>query len=165
MKKVLVILISCFIIAGLTVGCTQIANQLPVGNATEEIANSLTNVADGGFSRTQAFELLPAELVHSADFENIGFDKSQVVFHGGEFEGTQISSGVNANFSYFRMDASSPLIAKAMVYCSNNGETLKSTLTNVASGINDLPTINSNIETLCITNNAQPCCAVIIVDK
>ena len=137
------------------------------GNAKTEIASTLTNVETGAFARTQEFTLTQNEIVSSANFDEKGFDATQIVFYGGEFEGVKVESGISTDntFSYIKSTSNTPTKSRAMVYCSSTGAMLKSTLALVIEDETTAGAINGNIDTLCIANDSQPCCAVILVRK
>jgi hypothetical protein len=141
------------------------------GNATTEIGTTLTDKEGGGFARTQEFTLTPNELISSSNFDEQGFDATQIVFHGGEFEGGKVTSGLQGDIiSYIQSDSKTPTKAKAMVYCSATGASLLNEVGLIVEGDGDdistaLGKVKADITTLCVGNNAQPCCAVVLVRR
>jgi hypothetical protein len=140
------------------------------GNANDEIGRSLATVEAGGFTRTQEFTLTPGEIVTSADFDDKGFDASQIIFDGGELETatipkveSSIDDSGDIEFSFVKSVSNTPSKAKAMVYCSATGQLLESTIS--AAGVETSGGEGSFDASLCTASDAQPCCAVILVRK
>ena len=135
------------------------------GNAKTEIASTLTNVETGGFSRTREFTLTPNEIVSSSNFDDKGFDATQIVFNEGEFLETKIKSATSVTSSYIQSTSKTNTPAKAMVYCSSTGEVLDTEIGLIVTEEADLADIKKDIKALCTDNDAQPCCAVVLVKK
>ena len=162
----LLFLIIGFVLAGifsfvLAPGCGQ-----PPANIS--ITNALQSVSSGGMITTQEFYLAPGEIISSYHFTDIGFDSTSILFYGGEFElSEKIESGTitttGTPVSFIRSISKKPTLTKASVICASNGTVLYESLIDNDAGI-DFG--NRELDTsLCTNNNAQPCCAVVLVRK
>ncbi|MBT4192151.1 MAG: hypothetical protein HOE11_02495 [Candidatus Diapherotrites archaeon] len=154
MKKILVLFLIITIFM-----CTFVYS----GYVSNEIGWTLSNVESGGFSRTQEFTLMPDEIISSLNFDERGFDATQIIVYGGEFEGVNVESGFgrDTKFSYLKSISPKSIKVKADVYCDATGEALK-TMLEIALN-NEVSYSLDNIDTtFCTKADAQPCCAVIV---
>jgi hypothetical protein len=133
------------------------------GYVSNEIGWTLSNVESGGFSRTQELILTVDEIFTGKDFDHFGFDSTQIIIYGGEFEGINVESGFDADtkFSYLKSISPKAIKIKANVYCDATGEELKTMLETALN--NEVSYSLDNIDTtFCTKADAQPCCAVIV---
>jgi hypothetical protein len=154
MKKILVLLfillISIFVLSD-------------VGRSTNvEIGSTLSMVGIGGFAKTQEFTLMPDEIISSLNFDERGFGSTQIIIHGGAFEGILFNSRANDRSSNLVNISNKRVKAKAIIYCTVTGDALKEEVGLFVEDAGALTTIKENTELLCVKNDAQPCCMIVI---